>query len=167
MNESTYNTTKQRLMDSTSLFVRAYPTSYQLLSDSVAIGQYLLQHNMDHVDAIPTAVIELFPNRKYNRFDNIQYMVVSILTDYMCVACTASEEVATLAYNDAVNHGIDTMPHTTSTISSKAVNNYIANSIENLPQSSINFQRELRCTDEAAKYINFMVNESVNHFYLG
>lgn len=157
----------ERLANSVGIFIRAFPSSYEILTDSIGIAISLLRSGETDVDATGVVTLEVFPNGKFNRFDNTQVMVLHIVREFMVIGLTDSWEDAYAVYTLAVHNAVATYSSSGRNMSVKAINLYIEMNCKNYTGSNpISFGANTLNVSESL-LINQYLSESLEHFQLG
>jgi hypothetical protein len=83
-----------KMMAGVGLFIRAYHTRHDLLTDSINTAVYLIETGRDDVDALAVAVVECFPDGRLTRHDPVQQLASRILNNFMITAHTVGIRVS-------------------------------------------------------------------------
>ena len=150
------------------LFIRAYHTRHDILTDSISTAIELIQAGHNDVDALAVATIEVFPNGRLNRHDPVQVLAIRILTEFMAVVHLTSLENAVKAYNEAVEFATQTLEASPTLLSQRAVYSFLENSVANYDaQYPINHVKHNQQNAVTSLIINRYLAESIEHFHLG
>lgn len=161
------NDMNENLARSIGIYVRAFPSSYEILTDSIGVALSLLRSGRTDVDATGVVTLEVFPNHQFNRFDNIQVMVLHIVREFMVVGLTDGWENAYASYTLAVHNAVGSYSANTRNISVKAINSYIEANCRDY-NNAYPASFDIRSTNlNEALLINQYLSESLEHFQLG
>ena len=156
-----------KMMTGIGLFVRAYHTRHDILTDSINAAVSLIQTGQDHVDALAVAVIECFPEGCLNRHDPVQQLTIRILNNFLIAAHTVGLQDAMNSYNEGVERALETLETSPAWISQKAVYSFLEHSESQFDaQYPINHMKNGSSPKESLS-INQYLAESVEHFHLG
>lgn len=157
-----------KMMAGIGLFVRAYHTRHDILTDSINAAVSLIQTSQDHVDALAVAVVECFPDGRLTRHDPVQQLTIRILNNFLITAHTVGLQDALDTYNEGVEKALDTLEASPAWISQKAVYSFLEHSESQFDaQYPINHMKSGYSTPQESLLINQYLAESVEHFHLG
>ncbi len=157
-----------KMMAGVGLFIRAYHTRHDLLTDSINTAVSLIETGRDDVDALAVAVVECFPDGRLTRHDPVQQLAIRILNNFMITAHTVGLREALETYNEGVNNALDTLEISPAWISQKAVYTFLDRSESQFDaQYPINHTKHSSVSIEESISINRYLSDSVEHFHLG
>lgn len=159
-------TPSTNLNDSIGLFIRAYHTQTQMMSDCVSAMMTLIIDGYDIIDSINAAIIECFPDGKVAPHNPIHQLVVVTLRDLGEVVSLIGIFQATMAYKSSVESAVSSFEQSPSWLSQKSVYSYLDKAENRQYNYSVLSKDKSLPIDEQAS-INQYIRESLDHINLG